>query len=59
MTVITRGGWLAHSQKLAKFSVGLGASLQRLEGLPAYILPNGNRDKDVPVLVAVSTIRKR
>ena len=59
MTVMIRVGWLAYWQKLAKFSEGLGSSSRGAESLPAYILPNGNRDNDVPVVVAVSTIRKR
>jgi hypothetical protein len=58
-TVIAGGYWLARREKLAKFSGGLHGPSGDLCGLPAYILPNGNRDNDVPVVVAVSTIRKR
>ena len=59
MTEITRGGWLAYGEKLAKFSDGLRSFSRGVESLPACILPNGSRDNDVPVSVAVSTIRKR
>ena len=58
-TVIVDGDWLARREKLAKFSGGRREPSRGLYGLPAYILPNGNRDNDVPVVVAVSTIRKR
>ena len=58
-TVIARDAWLARREKVAKFSGWLWAPSLELQGLPAYILPNGNRDNDVPVVVAVSTIRKR
>lgn len=53
------GDWLARREKLVKFSGKLRGPLRELRGLPAYILPKGNRDNDVPVVVAVSTIRKR
>jgi hypothetical protein len=51
--------WLARREKLAKFSGKLQGPARGLSGVPACILPNGNRDNDVPVVVAVSTIRKR
>ena len=51
--------WLARREKLAKFSGKPQGPARGLCGLPAYILPNGNRDNDVPVVVAVFTIRKR
>jgi hypothetical protein len=50
--------WLAWVEKNAKFCPEHGFSSGMI-GLRAYILPYGNRDNDVPVVVAVSTIRKR
>ncbi len=49
---------LAWNEKVAKFCRGLTPEFG-VEVPPAYILPHGNRDNDVPVVVAVSTIRKR
>jgi hypothetical protein len=51
---------LAQGEKLDNFGrAGLRPVVFGAEGPPAYILPHGNRDIDVPVVVAVSTIRKR
>ena len=49
-------GWRRGKSSL---SLPRGFAPRGVEGPPAYILPHGNRDNDVPVDVAVSTIRKR
>jgi hypothetical protein len=54
--VRTAGRWRRGKSSL---SLPRGSSLRGDEGPPACILPHGNRDNDVPVEVAVSTIRKR
>ena len=46
-------------QKFANFGGDPPLANHLDPGLPAYILPDGNRDNDVPVVVAVSTTRKR
>jgi hypothetical protein len=49
---------LARVERIANFAASR-MLLMGATGLPAYILPYVNRDNDVPVVVAVSTIRKR
>jgi hypothetical protein len=49
---------LAGEEKIAMFCPGYVSPSGSGE-IPAYILPEGNRDNDVPVVVAVSTTRKR
>jgi hypothetical protein len=51
-------GRLAKSAGLDMFALRLASVFEDVAS-PAYILPHGNRDNDVPVVVAVSTIRKR
>lgn len=56
--VITHCERLAWVEKIANFGREPDFPSGKT-GLRAYILPYGNRDNDVPVVVAVSTIRKR